>query len=111
VIEGCVQVISEGWASPLRGFMREGVLLQTLHFNSLVVDPWNSTGAINVPTRQTDWNDYTTRGRERVSMAVPIVLPITKFTKDSIEVCTVSFLSRPFLTDSRGRTRTRRPSH
>lgn len=29
-----LQVIGEGWAAPLKGFMREGVLLQTLHFNA-----------------------------------------------------------------------------
>jgi len=32
------QVIAEGWASPLRGFMREGQYLQSLHFNTLVGD-------------------------------------------------------------------------
>lgn len=30
-----VHVISQGWASPLKGFMRENEYLQTLHFNSL----------------------------------------------------------------------------
>lgn len=30
-----VHVLSEGWASPLSGFMRESEFLQTLHFNSL----------------------------------------------------------------------------
>ncbi|TXG72138.1 hypothetical protein EZV62_000717 [Acer yangbiense] len=30
-----VHVLSEGWASPLPGFMRESEFLQTLHFNSL----------------------------------------------------------------------------
>ncbi|XVF35978.1 hypothetical protein REPUB_Repub19eG0018600 [Reevesia pubescens] len=30
-----VHVISEGWASPLKGFMREDEYLQSLHFNSL----------------------------------------------------------------------------
>lgn len=30
-----VQVLSEGWAYPLRGFMREDEYLQTLHFNTL----------------------------------------------------------------------------
>ncbi|CAN0483096.1 unnamed protein product, partial [Hapterophycus canaliculatus] len=38
-------VIGEGWASPLKGFMREGALLQTIHFASLLVDPANTTGA------------------------------------------------------------------
>ncbi|XP_030372432.1 bifunctional 3'-phosphoadenosine 5'-phosphosulfate synthase isoform X2 [Scaptodrosophila lebanonensis] len=31
-----VQVLSEGWAYPLRGFMREDEYLQTLHFNTLL---------------------------------------------------------------------------
>uniref|UniRef100_A0A0C9QNZ2 sulfate adenylyltransferase n=1 Tax=Wollemia nobilis TaxID=56998 RepID=A0A0C9QNZ2_9CONI len=30
-----VHVVSEGWANPLRGFMREAEYLQTLHFNFL----------------------------------------------------------------------------
>lgn len=30
-----VHVLSEGWASPLSGFMRESEFLQTLHFNSI----------------------------------------------------------------------------
>ena len=33
-----VQVLSEGWAYPLRGFMRERELLQSLHFGCLVQD-------------------------------------------------------------------------
>jgi 3'-phosphoadenosine 5'-phosphosulfate synthase len=40
-----LQVIAEGWAAPLTGFMREGALLQTLHFNSLLVDSNNYTGS------------------------------------------------------------------
>jgi len=36
-----LQTIGEGWAAPLKGFMREGELLQTIHFNSLLVDPYN----------------------------------------------------------------------
>ena len=30
-----VQVLSEGWAHPLTGFMREDEYLQTLHFGCL----------------------------------------------------------------------------
>lgn len=30
-----IQVLSEGWATPLRGFMRETEYLQTLHFNNI----------------------------------------------------------------------------
>lgn len=30
-----VQVLSEGWATPLKGFMREAEYLQVLHFGTL----------------------------------------------------------------------------
>ena len=58
-----LQVIAEGWAAPLTGFMREGPLLQALHFNSLLIDPSNATGAQGINTNPTDWNDYSTRAR------------------------------------------------
>lgn len=57
-----VHVISEGWASPLRGFMREGEYLQSLHFNSLRTK-----------------NDGTI-----VNMSLPIVLAIDDEDKDRI---------------------------
>lgn len=31
-----VQVLAEGWASPLKGFMREREFLQVLHFGNLL---------------------------------------------------------------------------
>lgn len=56
-----VHVISEGWASPLRGFMREAEFLQTLHFNSLRL----GDGSV-------------------VNMSVPIVLAIDDSQKQRI---------------------------
>ncbi|XP_004291381.1 PREDICTED: ATP sulfurylase 2 [Fragaria vesca subsp. vesca] len=56
-----VHVISEGWASPLRGFMREEEYLQSLHFNSLRV----KDGSV-------------------VNMSLPIVLAIDDETKERI---------------------------
>lgn len=56
-----VHVISEGWASPLRGFMRENEYLQSLHFNCL------KTGDGNI-----------------VNMSLPIVLAIDDETKERI---------------------------
>ncbi|KAL7177836.1 hypothetical protein ACSBR2_031072 [Camellia fascicularis] len=56
-----VHVLSEGWASPLRGFMRESEFLQTLHFNLLRLDD----GSV-------------------VNMSVPIVLAITDSQKSRI---------------------------
>jgi 3'-phosphoadenosine 5'-phosphosulfate synthase len=56
-----VHVISEGWASPLRGFMRESEYLQTLHFNCLRV----KDGSV-------------------ANMSLPIVLAIDDETKERI---------------------------
>ncbi|KAJ7954823.1 ATP sulfurylase [Quillaja saponaria] len=56
-----VHVLSEGWASPLGGFMRESEFLQTLHFNSLRLDE----GSV-------------------VNMSVPIVLSIDDSQKHRI---------------------------
>ncbi|KAF5736793.1 hypothetical protein HS088_TW14G00947 [Tripterygium wilfordii] len=56
-----VHVLSEGWASPLRGFMRESEFLQTLHFNSLRLED----GSV-------------------VNMSVPIVLAIDDAQKSRI---------------------------
>ncbi|KAI5062448.1 hypothetical protein GOP47_0022987 [Adiantum capillus-veneris] len=56
-----VHVVSEGWASPLRGFMRETEYVQALHFNSLRV----ADGSV-------------------VNMSVPIVLAIDDFQKEAI---------------------------
>lgn len=56
-----VHVISEGWASPLRGFMRESEYLQSLHFNCLRME----SGPL-------------------VNMSLPIVLAIDDDTKSRI---------------------------
>ncbi|XP_056324911.1 bifunctional 3'-phosphoadenosine 5'-phosphosulfate synthase 2b [Danio aesculapii] len=57
-----VQVLAEGWATPLRGFMREREFLQVLHFGTLL-----DGGIIN--------------------MSVPIVLPICKEDKERLDGC------------------------
>ncbi|OIS98695.1 PREDICTED: ATP sulfurylase 1, chloroplastic-like [Nicotiana attenuata] len=44
-----VHVLSEGWASPLKGFMRESEFLQTLHFNSLRLGDGGSLVNMSVP--------------------------------------------------------------
>ncbi|XP_065863215.1 ATP sulfurylase 1, chloroplastic-like [Euphorbia lathyris] len=56
-----VHVLSEGWASPLRGFMRESQFLQTLHFNAIRLDD----GSV-------------------VNMSVPIVLALDDLQKQRI---------------------------
>ena len=56
-----VHVLSEGWASPLREFMRESKFLQMLHFNTLRLE-----------------------NRSVVNMLVPIVLAIDNSQKHQI---------------------------
>lgn len=56
-----VHVISEGWASPLKGFMREDEYLQSLHFNCIRM----KDGTI-------------------VNMSLPIVLAIDDEAKERI---------------------------
>lgn len=80
-----LQVIGEGWAAPLKGFMREGTLLQTIHFNSILVDPFNLTGTKGLHEHQTNWMDFENIPPKRVSMSVPITLPCTDYTKEMIE--------------------------
>ncbi|XP_011648054.1 bifunctional 3'-phosphoadenosine 5'-phosphosulfate synthase-like [Pogonomyrmex barbatus] len=53
-----LQVLAEGWAAPLKGFMRENEYLQTLHFNCLYEN--------NVP----------------ISQAIPIVLAVSTADKE-----------------------------
>ncbi|OCT69841.1 3'-phosphoadenosine 5'-phosphosulfate synthase 2 isoform X1 [Xenopus laevis] len=54
-----VQVLSEGWATPLKGFMREREYLQVLHFDILL-----DGGTIN--------------------MSIPIVLPVSTEDKERL---------------------------
>ncbi|KAM3913371.1 bifunctional 3'-phosphoadenosine 5'-phosphosulfate synthase 2 isoform 2-T2 [Leptodactylus fuscus] len=54
-----VQVLSEGWATPLKGFMREREYLQVLHFDTLI-----DGGIIN--------------------LSIPIVLPVSTEDKEKL---------------------------
>ncbi|XP_056386012.1 bifunctional 3'-phosphoadenosine 5'-phosphosulfate synthase 2 isoform X2 [Hyla sarda] len=54
-----VQVLSEGWATPLKGFMREREYLQVLHFDTLL-----DGGVIN--------------------LSIPIVLPVSSEDKEKL---------------------------
>ena len=55
-----LQVLSEGWASPLRGFMREEEYLQCLHFNCLMGNTAvsNHSMPIVLPVRDEDKKRY-----------------------------------------------------
>ncbi|XP_076195620.1 bifunctional 3'-phosphoadenosine 5'-phosphosulfate synthase 2 isoform X1 [Aptenodytes patagonicus] len=63
-----VQVLSEGWATPLTGFMREAEYLQVIHFGTLLND-----GVVN--------------------LSIPIVLPISTEDKERLEGCEALALS------------------
>jgi len=80
-----LQTVAEGWAAPLTGFMREGTLLQTLHFNSVLVDMHNVSGSF-VPkdtTEKTDFDVYDGEAQHshRISSSVPIILPVSDAIK------------------------------
>lgn len=82
-----LQVIGEGWASPLKGFMREGVYLQSLHFSSVLFDADNLTNGqlhLHAPTNFSDYSSDSVSKGERVNMPVPIVLPINDAAKERI---------------------------
>uniref|UniRef100_A0A8C4RNA2 3'-phosphoadenosine 5'-phosphosulfate synthase 2a n=1 Tax=Erpetoichthys calabaricus TaxID=27687 RepID=A0A8C4RNA2_ERPCA len=59
-----VQVLAEGWATPLKGFMREREFLQVLHFATLLDGKCLFCGTIN--------------------LSVPIVLPVSTDKKESL---------------------------
>lgn len=59
-----VQILSEGWAYPLRGFMREDQYLQSQHFNCMI-----------------------TGDDGRISQSVPIVLSVSSSEKQQLDGC------------------------
>nr|XP_055060494.1 bifunctional 3'-phosphoadenosine 5'-phosphosulfate synthase 1 [Misgurnus anguillicaudatus] len=63
-----VQVLAEGWATPLNGFMREREYLQCLHFNCLL-----DGGVIN--------------------LSVPVVLPVSSADKERLDGSTAFALA------------------
>uniref|UniRef100_A0A0N4ZJZ0 APS kinase n=1 Tax=Parastrongyloides trichosuri TaxID=131310 RepID=A0A0N4ZJZ0_PARTI len=77
-----LHVLSEGWATPLSGFMRERQYLQCLHFGQLIDLKKKCTmpGESNVDNKTDD--EYPMF--EPVSQSVPIVLPIDVTKKDEI---------------------------
>ncbi|XP_042673653.1 bifunctional 3'-phosphoadenosine 5'-phosphosulfate synthase 2 isoform X1 [Centrocercus urophasianus] len=70
-----VQVLSEGWATPLKGFMREAEYLQVIHFGTLLNGK----------------NFSVTDGV--VNLSIPIVLPVSAQDKQRLEGCGALALS------------------
>uniref|UniRef100_T1PL68 Adenylylsulfate kinase n=1 Tax=Musca domestica TaxID=7370 RepID=T1PL68_MUSDO len=71
-----LQVLAEGWAYPLKGFMREDEYLQTLHFNSILTE----------------------EGAFRENQSVPIVLSVSTENKeklDGVSAITLNYEGKP----------------
>merc|ERR1719281_1883160 len=64
-----LDVISNGWASPLKGFMTEKQLLQTLHFSHLIMED-GTMSPMPVPVLKT----CTTADKERLEGKSEIAL-------------------------------------
>ncbi|XP_032087822.1 bifunctional 3'-phosphoadenosine 5'-phosphosulfate synthase 2 isoform X1 [Thamnophis elegans] len=67
-----VQVLSEGWATPLKGFMREKEYLQVIHFGTLL----DGVGKIGI---------FKLDGV--INLSIPIVLPVSAEDKKRLEGC------------------------
>ncbi|XP_054838559.1 bifunctional 3'-phosphoadenosine 5'-phosphosulfate synthase 2 isoform X1 [Eublepharis macularius] len=67
-----VQVLSEGWATPLKGFMREKEYLQVLHFGTLL----DGRGRIDISKLD-----------GVINLSIPIVLPVSAEDKKRLEGC------------------------
>ncbi|XP_072786960.1 bifunctional 3'-phosphoadenosine 5'-phosphosulfate synthase 2 isoform X3 [Taeniopygia guttata] len=69
-----VQVLGEGWATPLTGFMREAEYLQVLHFGTLLNGKRRLVaGAVSLPADGV------------VNLSIPIVLPLSLEDKQRLE--------------------------
>uniref|UniRef100_A0A0K0DND3 ATP-sulfurylase domain-containing protein n=1 Tax=Angiostrongylus cantonensis TaxID=6313 RepID=A0A0K0DND3_ANGCA len=77
-----LQVLAEGWATPLPGFMRERQYLQTLHFGQLL-DLKKKTV---FPGEQDDGASDFWQLDEPINQSIPIVLPITEEQRKSITI-------------------------
>ncbi|KHJ92715.1 sulfate adenylyltransferase [Oesophagostomum dentatum] len=75
-----LQVLAEGWATPLPGFMRERQYLQALHFGQLL-DLKKKTV---FPGEKDDGAEDPWPMDEPVNQSIPIVLPITDEQKESL---------------------------
>ncbi|MFH4981735.1 hypothetical protein AB6A40_008444 [Gnathostoma spinigerum] len=77
-----LQVLSEGWASPLRGFMRERQYLQCLHYGQLLDlkrNCWQPGLSCDIPENNDELILQTP-----INQSIPIVLPITNANVQTI---------------------------
>ncbi|KAJ1365051.1 hypothetical protein KIN20_025265, partial [Parelaphostrongylus tenuis] len=82
-----LQVLSEGWATPLPGFMRERQYLQTLHFGQLLdlkeedCVSWRTANSFKDDDTKDPW-----QLNEPINQSIPIVLPITEEQRKNITI-------------------------
>uniref|UniRef100_A0A8C1V7N2 3'-phosphoadenosine 5'-phosphosulfate synthase 1 n=1 Tax=Cyprinus carpio TaxID=7962 RepID=A0A8C1V7N2_CYPCA len=76
-----VQVLAEGWATPLNGFMREREYLQCLHFNCLL------------DGKQMTLYDLVSSHGGVINLSVPVVLPISSADKERLDGSTAFALA------------------
>ncbi|CAG9536034.1 unnamed protein product [Cercopithifilaria johnstoni] len=75
-----LQVLAEGWASPLPGFMRERQYLQCLHYG-LLLDLKKKCFTFDVSLPEGTEEDLFWSLHEPLNQSIPIVLPIDNDTK------------------------------
>uniref|UniRef100_A0A914PU51 Adenylyl-sulfate kinase n=1 Tax=Panagrolaimus davidi TaxID=227884 RepID=A0A914PU51_9BILA len=84
-----LQVLAEGWATPLYGFMRERQYLQCLHYGQifdLKKECKNSKGISKKDENtETSNDDSYSFFEEPISQSIPIVLPIDEKIKESLK--------------------------
>jgi 3'-phosphoadenosine 5'-phosphosulfate synthase len=85
-----LQVLAEGWATPLSGFMRERQYLQCLHYGQI----YDLKKKCKIPGETLEeideqsglFNDSYPFYDESISQSIPIVLPIDEKIKDALKV-------------------------
>ena len=64
-----VQILSEGWASPLSGFMREKEYLQVLHFGCLLEVGHNNNQSIPIVLAISSEDKERVKGSEAIALS------------------------------------------
>ncbi|KAK3573229.1 hypothetical protein QTP86_015790, partial [Hemibagrus guttatus] len=77
-----VQVLAEGWATPLNGFMREREYLQCLHFDCLLDGVQHNEWACRA------WKIISGYAGGVINLSVPVVLPVSGADKERLDGCT-----------------------
>ncbi|CAI5447879.1 unnamed protein product [Caenorhabditis angaria] len=79
-----LQVLAEGWATPLTGFMRERQYLQSLHFGQLLDLKKKVAFVGEKIEEEEDGKVGEWKIEEEINQSIPIVLPISLDTKNHL---------------------------